>query len=182
MSSGEALQSLAQQARSRSSEAWGQTYETLAPPVYRLCRRMLQSREDAEDAANEIFLKARVRLGQYDTDRPFRPWLFRVAANHCLDDLRKRRSHAELDDPEAELKRLEGESSTPEQAVLVNESKRTVRRAMSVLDDRSRVALVLRYFVEMSYTEIGDILGISTTYVGVLLVRARRQLRSELAR
>ena len=53
---------------------------------------------------------------------------------------------------------------------------------MSVLGDRSRVALVLRYFVEMSYTEIGDILGISTTYVGVLLVRARRQLRSELAR
>lgn len=143
---------------------------------------MLQSREDAEDAANEIFLKARVRLGQYDPDRPFRPWLFRVAANHCLDELRKRRSHAELDDPETELERLEGESPTPEQAVLVNESKRTVRRAMSVLDDRSRVALVLRYFAEMSYTEIGEILGVSTTYVGVLLVRARRQLRSELAR
>jgi RNA polymerase sigma-70 factor (ECF subfamily) len=182
MSSSEDLESLAREARSGSSEAWGEIYEGLAPSIYRLCRRVLQSREDAEDAANEIFLKARIRLVQYDATRPFRPWFLRVAANHCLDELRKRRTHAEIDDPQLELERVEEASPTPEQAVLVNESKRNVRKAMSVLDDRSRMALVLRYFADMSYAEIGEVLGISTTFVGVLLTRARRQLRSEVAR
>lgn len=182
MSSGEDLESYAKRARSGSSEAWGQIYEILAPNIYRLCRRILQSREDAEDAANEIFLKARLHLVQYDENRPFRAWIVRIAANHCLDELRKRRSYAELDDGLLELGNVDAGSPTPEQAVLVNETKRNVRRAMSALDDRSRMAIVLRYFADMSYAEIGDILGISTTFVGVLLTRARRQLRKEVAR
>ncbi|MGH9320383.1 MAG: RNA polymerase sigma factor [Vicinamibacteria bacterium] len=174
------LESLVGLARSGSSAAWGRVYENLAPSVFRICRRVLASREDAEDATSEVFLKARVRLGTYDPSRPFVPWLYRVAANHCWDEIRKRKSRAELEDGEGELSTLEDESPSPQEAVLAFESRESMRRLLRELDDRSRTAVVLRYFAEMSYEEIGQVLGISANFVGVLLLRARRTLRQRL--
>ena len=180
MSSHEDLASLAEQARNGSSEAWARIYAAMAPSIFRLCRRTLPTRQDAEDATGEVFLKARLRLAQYDRTRPFQPWIFRVAANHCWDELRKRRTHGELQDFEAELSSLEDDAPSPQEAVLVNESKRNVRKAIAELDDRSRTAINLRYFAEMSYEEIGEVLEVSANFVGVLLLRARRQLRKRL--
>ena len=181
MPSEEDLPSLASQARDGDSEAWAEIYTTMAPSIFRLCRRALTTRQDAEDATGDIFLKARLHLAQYDASRPFPPWLYRVAANHCWDELRKKRPHRELDDSEAELSRLEAEAPTPQEAVLINESKRNVRRAIAGLDDRTRLAIILRYFADMSYAEIGEVLGISSNFTGVLLLRARHTLRKKLA-
>ncbi len=64
--------------------------------------------------------------------------------------------------------------------MLINESKRNVRRAIAELDDRTRLAVILRYFADMSYAEIGDVLGVSSNFTGVLLLRARRTLRKRL--
>ncbi len=180
MSTDEDLASLAKQARDGDSEAWAEIYRAMAPSIFRLCRRALPTRPDAEDATGEVFLKARMRLAQYDASRPFPPWLYRVAANHCWDELRKRSPHRELDDSEAELSRLEADAPTPQEAVLINESKRNIRRAIAELDDRTRLAVILRYFADMSYAEIGDVLGISSNFTGVLLLRARRALRKRL--
>ena len=180
MSSDEDLASLAKKARDGDSDAWAEIYRAMAPSIFRLCRRALPTRPDAEDATGDIFLKARLRLAQYDVSRPFPPWLYRVAANSCWDELRKRRPHRELDDSEAELAKLEAESPTPQEAVLINESKRNVRRAIAELDDRTRLAVILRYFADMSYAEIGDVLGVSSNFTGVLLLRARRTLRKRL--
>lgn len=181
MSTEEDLPSLATQARDGDSDAWAEIYKTMAPPIFRLCRRALPTRQDAEDATGDTFLKARLRLAQYDASRPFPPWLYRVAANHCWDELRRKSPHRELDDSEAALSKLEAEAPTPQEAVLVNESKRTVRRAIAGLEDRTRLAVILRYFADMSYAEIGDVLGISSNFTGVLLLRARRTLRKKLA-
>ena len=180
MSSHEDLVGLAEQARTGSSEAWARIYAAMAPSIFRLCRRTLPTRQDAEDATGEVFLKARLRLQQYDSARPFQPWLYRIAANHCWDELRKRRTHGELRDFEAELSNLEDDAPSPQEAVLINESKRNLRKAIGELDDRSRIAIALRYFAEMSYEEIGDVLGVSGNFVGVMLLRARRQLRKRL--
>ena len=83
--------------RAGETDAWGQLYEELAPSVFRLSRRVLPTREDAEDATTEIFLKVRLRLDQYDSSRPFRPWLYKLASNHCWDELRKRRARGETE-------------------------------------------------------------------------------------
>jgi RNA polymerase sigma-70 factor (ECF subfamily) len=174
------LESLVELARAGSSAAWGRVYETLAPSVFRICRRVLPSREDAEDATSEIFLKARVRLASYEPSRPFAPWLYRVAANHCWDEIRKRRTRAEIDDAESDLSVLEDEAPTPQEAVLAIESRESLRRALHELDDRSRIAVVLRYYTDMSYEDIGQALGISSNFVGVLLLRSRRTLRKLL--
>ena len=174
------LESLVELTRSGSSAAWGRVYETLAPSIFRICRRALSSREDAEDATSEIFLKARVHLATYESSRPFAPWLYRVAANHCWDLLRKRRTRAEVDDSELELSSLEDEAPTPQEAVLAIESRESLRRALGELDDRSRLAVVLRYYADMSYEDIGQALSISPNFVGVLLLRARRFMRTRL--
>ncbi len=174
------IESLVELTRSGSSAAWGRVYEILAPSVFRICRKVLASPEDADDATSEIFLKARVRLGSYERSRPFAPWLYRVAANHCWDQLRKRRTRAEVDDGELELESLEDDAPTPQEAVLAIENRENLRRALADLDDRSRLAVVLRYYADMSYEEIGFALGISPNFVGVLLLRARRAMRKSL--
>jgi len=161
--------------RSGEADAWGELYQELAPPVFRLCRRALGTREDAEDATTEIFLKVRVKLTQYDAGRPFRPWLFKLAANHCWDALRRRRRRGEVGD----LDSLGAESPEPGPlAQLLTEQKRQdVRSALAKLNDRDRLALTMRYYAELSYEEIAEVLGVTSTVVGVLLLRARRRLR-----
>src|SRR5208283_6110791 len=80
-------------ARALSGEnaAWGQLYRDFAPAIFRFCRRALPTREDAEDATMEIFMKLRDKLSQYDETRSFSAWLYKVSANHCWDMLRRRK-------------------------------------------------------------------------------------------
>jgi RNA polymerase sigma-70 factor (ECF subfamily) len=174
------LEALVELAKNGSSAAWGRVYETLAPSVFRICRRVLPSREDAEDATSEIFLKARLRLASYESSRPFTPWLYRVAANHCWDQLRKRRTRSDVEDGEPELSALTDDAPTPQEVVLSLESRDSLRRVLRELDDRSRLAVVLRYYADMSYEEIGQALGITPNFAGVLLLRARRFIRTKL--
>src|SRR5450755_3366262 len=79
------------QVRAGDSDAWGELYGQYAPAIFRFCRRALPTREDAEDATMEIFMKLRGKLNQYDSSRPFSSWLYKVSANHCWDTLRRRK-------------------------------------------------------------------------------------------
>src|SRR6267142_270646 len=72
-------------ARAGDAEAWGELYREYAPAMFRFCRRALPTREDAEDATMEIFMKLKVKLVQYDATRSFSAWLYKVAANHYWD-------------------------------------------------------------------------------------------------
>ena len=66
-------------ARAGDTEAWGDLYRMYAPAIFRFCRRALPTREDAEDATTEVFMKVRDKLHQYDATRPFTSWLYKVA-------------------------------------------------------------------------------------------------------
>ena len=161
--------------RAGEADAWGELYQELAPSVFRLCRRALPAREDAEDATTEIFLKLRIKLPQYDTQQPLRPWLFKLASNHCWDELRRRKRRKEVGD----LESLGAESPEPSPLaqVLAEQECQDVRAALAKLNDRDRLALTMRYYAELSYEEIAEVLGVTSTVVGVLLLRARRKLR-----
>src|ERR1700693_1006092 len=78
-------------ARAGDADAWGELYRDYAPAIFRFCRRALPTREDAEDATMEVFMKLKVKLVQYDATRSFSAWLYKVAANHCWDMLRRRK-------------------------------------------------------------------------------------------
>jgi RNA polymerase sigma-70 factor (ECF subfamily) len=168
------LEVLVEEAREGDREAWGKVYNELGPMVLRLCRRILPTTEDAEDATTEIFMKAHLKLHHYDSERPFKPWLYRVAANHCWDVLRRRRAGHHVSHGEIEV---ESNAPDPLEMLLSEETHDEVRGALAELDDRGRLAISLRYFAELSYEEIAEILGVTSSFVGVLLLRARRRMR-----
>jgi hypothetical protein len=84
------LESLLERARGQDAEALGEIYRRYAQRVFGLCRYMLDSRESAEDATSEVFLKLRRSIESYDGSIPFPKWLLRVAGNQCIDALRRR--------------------------------------------------------------------------------------------
>ena len=167
-------------ARGGNADAWGELYRLYAAPIFRFCRRALPSREDAEDATMEIFVKLREKLGQYDPGRPFTAWLYKVAANHCWDFLRRRRVRQDLETGEVETLPLAHPDPSQLERLVEERTSQEVRAALATLPARARMALVLRYHVDMSYDEIADALGVRRAFVGVVLLRARHQLRDAL--
>ena len=169
------------QVRAGDSEAWGELYGQYAPAIFRFCRRVLPTREDAEDATTEVFMKVRQKLGTYDSSRPFTAWLYKVASNHCWDLLRRRRIRQDLETGDLETLPLEHPDPDQLQQLQTEHDGKHVRAGLAKLPDRARMALVLRYYSDMSYDEIADTLGVRRAFVGVLLLRARHQLRDILA-
>ena len=168
------------QARAGNAEAWGELYRQFAPAIFRFCRRAMPTREDAEDATMDIFIKVRQKLSQYDSERPFSAWLYTVAANHCWDLLRRRKVRQDLETGEIDNMPLEHPDPGQLEQLIEQRTNREVRRALDKLPARSRMALLLRYYSDMTYDEIAETLGVRRTFVGVVLLRARHQLRDAL--
>ena len=175
------LAELLAKVRAGDAEAWGELYRLYAPAIFRFCRRALPAREDAEDATTEIFMKLRQKLGTYDASRPFTAWLYKVASNHCWDMLRRRRIRQDLETGDLETLPLEHPDPSQIERLQAEHTSKEVGKSLSKLPDRARMALVLRYYADMSYDEIADTLGVRRAFVGVLLLRARHQLRDVLA-
>lgn len=167
-------------ARAGDAEAWGELYRDYAPAIFRFCRRALPTREDAEDATMEIFMKIREKLEQYDAARPFSAWLYRVAANHCWDILRRRKIRQDKETDDLETLPLEHPDPSQLDQLIEKRTSEEVRKALDKLGPRARMALVLRYYSDMSYDEIADSLGVRRAFVGVVLLRARHELRQAL--
>ena len=167
-------------ARAGDAQAWGDLYREFAPAIFRFCRRALPTREDAEDATMEIFMKLRDKLIQYDQSRSFTAWLYRVAANHCWDMLRRRKARHDKDTQDIEDLPLEAPEPNQLEKLIEERTSEEVRKALDKLGARARMALVMRYYSDMSYDEIADALGVRRPFVGVVLLRARHELRQAL--
>jgi RNA polymerase sigma-70 factor (ECF subfamily) len=155
-------------------------YREYAPAMFRFCRRALPTREDAEDATMEIFMKLREKLGHFDTERSFTAWLYKVAANHCWDMLRRRKARHDKDTEDVAELPLEAPEPNQLERLIEERTGEEVRKALSKLGARARMALVMRYYSDMSYDEIADALGVRRPFVGVVLLRARHELRQAL--
>jgi RNA polymerase sigma factor (sigma-70 family) len=167
-------------AKAGDAEAWGELYREFAPAIFRFCRRALPTREDAEDATMEVFTKLRDKLGQYDPTRSFTAWLYKVAANHCWDTLRRRKVRQDKETEDVDSVPLEHPDANQLEKLIEKRSNEEVRKALDKLGNRARMALVMRYYSDMSYDEIADALGVRRTFVGVVLLRARHELRQAL--
>jgi len=148
--------------------------------VVRLCRRMLGA-DAAEDATQEVFLRARTGFEGYDVSRPFRPWLLGVTSNLCIDLIRRRSREVRLFDARDFANNdLVDAGPTPLRRALDAESRRHILEALDRLPLKYRLPLVLRYLQDLDYETIGKILDVSRGQVGTLLFRARRKLREQL--
>jgi RNA polymerase sigma-70 factor, ECF subfamily len=167
-------------ARAGDTQAWGDLYRDYAPAIFRFCRRALPTREDAEDATMEIFMKLRDKLAQFDPSRSFTAWLYKVAANHCWDMLRRRKARHDKDTEDVDELPLEAPEPNQLEKLIEERTGEEVRKALDRLGARARMALVMRYYSDMSYDEIADALGVRRPFVGVVLLRARHELRQAL--
>ena len=168
-------------ARAGDAEAWGGIYREYAPAIFRFCRRAMPTKEDAEDATMEIFSKLWAgKLSQYDQERSFTAWLYRVAANHCWDMLRRRKIRQDKETEDVDTVPLEHPEPSQLEKLIEERSSEEVRRALDKMGTRARMALVMRYYSDMSYDEIADELGVRRQFVGVVLLRARHELRQAL--
>src|SRR5450432_3748862 len=129
-------------ARARAGEAlaWGELYSEFAPAIFRFCRRAMPTREDAEDATMEIFMKLRNKLIQYDETRSFSAWLYKVAANHCWDLLRRRKIRQDKETDDLENVPLEHPDPSQLDRLIEQRTSQEVRHALDKLGARARMA------------------------------------------
>lgn len=143
------------------------------------CRYLTRSPVDAEDLAQEVFLKAYFGLKGFEGRSLFRTWIQRIKVNHCLNHLRKGsgKTFVDVDDMEG----VEGEElSTPANADRLAEARDDRERIDAVLDSMSdtlRIPLVMREVDQFSYQEIADALGLGLSAVKMRIKRAREEFQ-----
>jgi RNA polymerase sigma-70 factor (ECF subfamily) len=166
---------LVQRTRGGDVNAFGELVQRYQTSVFSVCYRLLGDSAEAENLAQDAFLRAFRRLGSYDEGRPFGPWMRRVAANLCLNALQQRPSPAvELDDESDEVPGDPQQS--PELAGDREELVRRVRAGLLRLPDHYRAVIELRHYQDMSYDEMAAALGIAVGDVRTRLFRARRMM------
>lgn len=162
-------------------ETLGKLYTIHYRHVMQVCRRFFRRPEDAEDAAAEVFVKLRSVLYQKDESRPFRPWVSQVAVRHCIDKLRKMRLEKAASIEGIEVAELPDRSAkSPLSKVLKKEEQRRVKKVLNKLPEHHRIPLILRYYKEMSYSEIARHLNRGLPAVKCMIFRAKNQLRRNL--
>jgi RNA polymerase sigma-70 factor (ECF subfamily) len=163
-------------------EAFSELVERHHRRLLRVCERLLGDPEDARDAVQEVFLKVLRKAGGFRPHALVSTLLYRIAVNHCLNQLRRRRlirmislSPAPPDDDEAPFEPAE-ERPDAERELAARQRWRTTRRAIAALPPGQRAVLVLARFEGLAYKEIAETLGITLGAVESRLVRAMRAL------
>ncbi|HEV7515973.1 MAG TPA: RNA polymerase sigma factor [Thermoanaerobaculia bacterium] len=168
-------------------EAFTRLVEAHQQRLLRLCERLLGDFEEARDAVQEVFLKAFRKAGDFRPQGQVYTWLYRIAVNHCLNRLRRRRlvrftrlgAPAEPDEiAPPELDPADGAPS-PEEALAARRRWAATRRAIERLPANQRAVLVLVRFEGLSYREAAEALGVTEGAIESRLFRAMRRLEAQ---
>jgi RNA polymerase sigma-70 factor (ECF subfamily) len=157
-------------------EAFDRLVERYQRDVYRLCYRYVNNHEDANDMAQEVFLKAYRAIGRFRGDSAFSTWLYRIAVNTCLNFRTSRRPEPQelpeaLPDPGAGVsERLESE-----------EASALIRAAVSRLPEKQRATVILKVYHDLTHEEVAGILGSTVGTVKANLFHALGKLRKLMA-
>ncbi|EFO80619.1 sigma-70 family RNA polymerase sigma factor [Oscillochloris trichoides DG-6] len=169
---------ITRRARSGDQAAFADLVNRYTGAVYNQAYRMLGNAQEAEDAVQEVFLRAYRRLDTYDSSRRFVTWLLTIGSNYCIDRLRRRRMNwLTLDDVAFWLTSSE---AGPERQALDAEQHDHVQQALQTLPEGYRSVTFLRYWHDLSYLEIAEMLNLTEATVKTRLHRARKMLRDRL--
>jgi RNA polymerase sigma-70 factor (ECF subfamily) len=166
--------------------AFAEVVEYYKDKIYQLCYRMLGNAHEAEDMAQEAFLRAYVNIDSYDIKRKFSTWLYRIATNLCIDRIRKKKPDYFLD---AEVAGTEGlnmysqiaaDGELPEESVEKLELHEYVQQQIAQLPEKYRTVIILKYVDELPLKEISDIMELPIGTVKTRIHRGREALRKKL--
>lgn len=179
---------LIRRAQAGDTAAFGQLVRLHQTAVFNIAYRLLGTRRDAEDAAQEAFLRAYRALNHFDGQRPFRPWINTIVTNLCYNQLALKREQttrpvADLrrDPDDSWLARQRQSAPTPEQLLAQSEREARTRAAILALPPRYRTVIELRHFQGLSYDAIAAEMDRSVANVKSDLFRARQKLAEMLA-
>lgn len=156
---------------------WPLIFEQYRSRLLRVAYLITGDPAEAEDAVQGTFVKGIGKAGSFKRQAEVYTWLYRILVNHCLDQLRHRNRYREL--PETHPA-AGGGLHGPENSLLREEAREAVRREVLRLEPKHRTAIVLRHYEELSYEEIGRIVGCPVGTVRSRLATAREILRARL--
>lgn len=155
--------------------------------VYQVCYRMLNNQHEAEDIAQEAFVRAYTHLHTFDLNRKFSTWLFRIATNLCIDRIRKKKPDYYLDaqvtgtDGLNMYSQISSPDRLPEEEIERMELQERIQYEISCLPEKYRTVIILKYIEEMPLQEISDILDLPLGTVKTRVHRGREALRKQLS-
>jgi RNA polymerase sigma-70 factor (ECF subfamily) len=160
------------------TDAFDRLFYKYRDKIYRTAFKMINNQEDALDLTQEIFLKAYKNISKYNFKSEFSTWLYRLAINLCIDELRKRKKSNEVlmdSIPENLIY-----SDTPEDILLSEEQESLIWKALNSLKEKERVVIVLREMEGLSYEEIANVLKCSLGRVKSRIHESREKLKKAL--
>ena len=170
-----------------SQQAYSQLMDNYKDSIYFLVLKMIHDKQETEDLTIEIFGKAFLRLEQYSSSYTFSTWLFRIASNHCIDFIRKKRMKTlsidqqnEEDEGSSWTFDIKSENKDPEEAYIHEQKILLMRQEVKKLKEPYSKLISLRYFDEYSYEEIAQELNLPLGTVKAQLFRARAMLSDML--
>ncbi|KSU77338.1 RNA polymerase sigma-70 factor, ECF subfamily [Fictibacillus enclensis] len=177
------INSLVTQVKSGNWEAFEGLVEIYKDKIYRLCYRMVGDRHEAEDLAQEAFVRAFVNIDKYSGSYKFSTWLYRIATNLCIDRLRKKKPDYSMD---AEIPGTEGATlysqvadadPLPEEEVEEKEKHDHLQQEIMKLPEKYRTAILLKYIEDMSLEEISSVMDLPVPTVKTRIHRGREALK-----
>ncbi|MDP2885920.1 MAG: RNA polymerase sigma factor [Ignavibacteria bacterium] len=157
-----------------SDRALAAVYQEFNQGVFAYCMKILADRQLAEDVVQETFLKVREHAQSIQRIESFRSWVFRIARNEALMQLRKRRSNGQIEDESV------WSEETPHQQFVALERSEIVNRLLDSLKHEYREVLVLLVYENMSYAEIASVTGATESSVKSRIFRARKEMIEKL--
>jgi len=160
-----------------NSDAFQKILENHMLPIYHFAFSILQDSSSAEDITQETCVKLWKQAGKWKPEGKLRSWLFRIAHNLCIDEIRRRRPHADID---TFADSISDNSTTAPQRIEESESSKTIKQALFKLPVRQRTALMLVHYSDNSNREAAETMGISLDALESLLARGRKSLKELL--
>ncbi|MDG5788070.1 RNA polymerase sigma factor SigW [Evansella sp. AB-P1] len=167
-------------------QAFAELVELYKDKVYQIAYRMLGNVHEAQDVAQEAFLRAYVNIESYDMNRKFSTWLFRIATNLAIDRIRKKKPDFHLEDQVAGTEdltyysQIAANEELPDDQVVQLEMKAWIQEEIMELPPKYRSAIILKYMQDLSLKEISNILNLPVATVKTRIHRGREALRKRL--
>lgn len=169
------------------TEALRELIETHQHRVIGTVAKMLGDDSDAEDIAQQVFIRVWKSAVRYEPTAKFTTWLFKITRNLVFNEIRRRKRHPTrsldaAEDDDRPLQAPDLRTKTPDDSLLNDEMQAAIQKAIDELPETQRMAVILRRYDDIPYEDIGEILGLSVPAVKSVLFRARTELREKLKR
>ena len=179
---------LVQRCLSGDVEAFSEVVRRYQRPVFGLIMRMLSDQGRAEEITQDVFVRSYTKLASFDQQRKFSSWLFRIAHNAAIDELRKRRVHllpleTKDDDDGVDLLQVlsDRKQVSPERRATGSALREDIEEVIEQLRPDYAEVMVLRFVEDFSYEEISEVMGIPLGTVKTYIHRARQQTAKKIA-